>query len=172
MTNYRVLFVGQNRGDSSFDVLMSGQSKFVYEFFNVPIGMISRIEKQYHVPQEAAKKSANNFASQPNYIEIITKDGRQFKYTFGLAEHEDCKEAARVLINAAFLDQDGKVSYAKMPRGFPFHHRIEVMEANWMNYQDGWSLFTDMANEVQRMGINLATSTVFKEVDNRSFNIC
>lgn len=63
ITNYRVLFIGQNRGDTSFDVLMQGQPKAVSEFFNLPIGLILRIEKQVHVPVEAAQKSAKALTS-------------------------------------------------------------------------------------------------------------
>ena len=104
----------------NFDVIMSAQTKNVFEFFNIPIGFISRIEQSYHIPVEAAKKSANTFASQPNYIEIQTKDGRGFKFTFGLAEFEDCAKVHKVLENTAFLDKDGRPYIPRLKHSFPF----------------------------------------------------
>lgn len=45
ITNYRVLFVPANQKEKYFDQLMQHQPPFVHEFFNVPIGLICRIDR-------------------------------------------------------------------------------------------------------------------------------
>lgn len=45
ITNYRIVFVINTQKDKYFEKMMQGQPGFVHEFFNVPIGMISKIDK-------------------------------------------------------------------------------------------------------------------------------
>ena len=45
ITNYRIVFIPTAQKDKYFEQLMQGQPNFVHEFFNVPIGFISRIDK-------------------------------------------------------------------------------------------------------------------------------
>lgn len=45
ITNYRIVFVIKSQKDMYFEKMMQGQPYFVHEFFNVPIGMISKIDK-------------------------------------------------------------------------------------------------------------------------------
>ncbi len=33
---------------------------------------------------------------------------------------------------------------------FPYNYRVEITAHNWIRYQDGWSLFTDIRNEIKR----------------------
>ena len=54
------------------------QPSFVKQFFNVPMGNISRCEKQVSVIPDNQRQNQNyyNANQTQNFIEIHTKDGR------------------------------------------------------------------------------------------------
>jgi hypothetical protein len=84
-----------------------------------------------------------------------------------------CTEAHTLLEKSAFLDVNGSISPANLfNHAFPYAYRIDVNDGNWMNYVDGWSLFTDIRKEVERQGINLKNNDQFRLFSNEKFDLC
>lgn len=92
ITNYRMLFVANSIKDKDFEQLMQDQPRFVHEFFNVPVGLICRIDKQVNLAMDHKNQNNlynynNNIKESQNQIEVYTKDNRHFKLTFGATEN-------------------------------------------------------------------------------------
>jgi hypothetical protein len=52
-------------------------------------------------------------------------------------------------------------------RSFPYQFKIDVNDSNWMNYKNGWGLYTDIRLEAKRQGIDFEKSScLFKILDN------
>lgn len=61
ITNYRVLFVINTQKDKYFEKMIQGQAGFVHEFFNVPIGMISKIDKFLNLALDNKNQNKYNY---------------------------------------------------------------------------------------------------------------
>ena len=58
---------------------MNDQPNFVFDFFNIPLGLISRIEK--NLVSDIKIKGPSQHVKE-NSIEIYSKDGRYLKFHF------------------------------------------------------------------------------------------
>ena len=53
-------------------------------------------------------------------------------------------------------------------RSFPYKFKIDVNDSNWMNYINGWSLYSDIRQEAKRQGIEFEKPDCqFKILDNK-----
>lgn len=81
------------------------------------------------------------------------------RLVFGAMDNFLCSETHTLLEKAAFLDVNGSISPANLfNHGFPYAFRIDVNDGNWMNYVDGWSLYTDIKKEIVRQGVDYTKS--------------
>ena len=167
LTNYRLLFIP--KPDQALLNQMTRQHKFVKEFFNIPLGYISRIEKQLNLQQD---NYANN-QSNKNFIEIFTKDNRYFKFKFHFQDTDLCQKLAKAIDKQCFIDYEGQMMAQHFERSFPFKFKLDVNDSNWMNYVNGWQLYTDIRKEAKRQGIEFEKSDCqFKILDNSKFQVC
>jgi len=46
---------------------------------------------------------------------------------------------------------------------------VEINDSNWLNYKDGWAIYTDVKSDATRMGIDLLNSEHFRIYENSNF---
>ena len=62
ITNYRIVFVvSSTQKDKYFEQMMRGQPNFVYDFFNIPIAYIGKIDKQLNLALEMKNQNKYNY---------------------------------------------------------------------------------------------------------------
>jgi hypothetical protein len=88
----------------------------VKEFFNIPLGYISRIDKQLNLHQDNYDNSVGN----KNFIEIYTKDNRYFKFKFHFQDTDLCQKLAKAIEKQCFVDYDGQMMAGHFERSFPY----------------------------------------------------
>lgn len=135
---------------------MLGQPKFVQNFFNIPLGLISRIEKYILLPQEIKDPyNQSNPSNSRNYIEIWTKDNRQLKLLFHQKDAALCLEIGKILDQNCFYDTvHGQMSLSHLQGSFPYRYIIDINDSNWTKFKDGWFLYPDIRLEAQRWGLD------------------
>ena len=178
ITNYRIVFVvSSTQKDKYFEQMMRGQPNIVYDFFNIPIAYIGKIDKQLNLALETKNQNKynynNNQRDSQNQIDLYTKDNRHLRFIFGAMDNYQCTETHTLLEKAAFLDVNGSISPSNLfNHAFAFTYKIDVNDQNWVNYVDGWSLFLDIRSEIQRQGVDLRRSEQFRLFSNEKFDLC
>jgi len=107
ITNYRLLFVPHVA--AKYHMYYNNQPSFVKHYFNVPLGYVSRCEKQVLIIQENQSQNQNyyNANQTQNFIEIYTKDGRYLKFHFTQAQNQLCAQVHAKIDRACFVDVGG-----------------------------------------------------------------
>lgn len=170
LTNFRLLFLPTL--DLEFQTQMRRQPNFVREFFNIPLGLISRIEKTVSMPNDPSKVNKYNaYSNQPvNYLEVYTKDMRQFKFVFSNLDGDFCNDFFNSLDRACFIDNS--LGFGMLSNTFSFCHAIDINDQNWINFVDGWAIYEDVTRDAARMGIDLKASKHFRLFNNENFQVC
>ena len=172
ITNFRLLIVPK-LDNLDLQRAYHKQPNFVREFFNIPIGMISRVEHSINIQLDSSKGQKYNYNQQgQNFIEIHTKDNRYFKLTFFQLNALDCHEIWAQLDALTFIDGEEKKSISLLPNSFLFNHYIDINDNNWTRYVDGWRMYESIEADVARMGIDLSTSEHFRLFDNSNYSVC
>ena len=172
ITNFRLLIVPKL---DTLDLQRAyhRQPNFVREFFNIPIGMISRVDSSINIQLDSSKGQKYTYnQSGQNQIEIHTKDNRYFKLTFYQLNALDCHEIWSQLDALTFIDSDSKHGVSLLPNSFLFNHYIDINDNNWTRFVDGWQIYSSIEADVKRMGIDLATNDHFRLFDNSNYSVC
>jgi len=135
VTNYQIVFVTD-------DKKICQTHKIRQDYFVVPFGFISR----YHLSRikflHSVERSVDKKTNSQQCIDVISKDGRCFKFVFAAEDKESLAEKVFARIEAYSFSKDELYIFA-------FYHTLSDTDAN------GWKVFSDEA-EYKRMGINVA----------------
>ncbi len=133
-TNYQLVYIPDDPG-------VMKQYKLRQDFFNMPLGFISRWElREYH--RRSVEKRVDRKVYMAICLEIASKDSRTFRFLFPMDEKDNTVDKALDYTEAnVFSKEDLRV--------FAFSHKLTEKEP------DGWSVFNDM-EEYKRMGLDFS----------------
>jgi len=141
----------------------------VKDFFNIPIGLISRVDKTL-INSDAAKKGKSQ-QNKENTAEIHTKDGRLIKLSFP-RDPKMIFQFSKVMEHVTFFDTTNPMQLKQLEMAFPYSHKIEINQLNWINFSDGWLIYSDILGEAKRQGIDLKRQSKFQLIGNVGYKLC
>mmetsp|Transcript_10506 Transcript_10506/g.17615 ORF Transcript_10506/g.17615 Transcript_10506/m.17615 type:complete len:568 (-) Transcript_10506:33-1736(-) len=152
-------------------MLILTQTGFHHE---VPLGLISRIDKYLITPWDGKDMySQVNKFNEFNHLDILTKDNRVYKLFFATGDKELCTKVSKLLNTISFVDRSQGLSLSVYQHTFPFKFALDINENNWMDFRDGWYVYTDIRAEAKRQGIDFEDPNCrFQLFDNGNYKLC